>query len=281
MESCGATTRQTRAEKAAARYRKGRSRRAYKLRKDIQSGMASVQLPDVCPSCRGLLDLQDLYRGFVHSGPALCKRKAIYPKPGSATYQDVKKQNEFLLKTVFDGKGNYLYHRDCIRAVYGVGTQRLARLRKPIQDQVSKPVEYLPRQIVIQRQRQSDVVLPTHCVQASQKWLETQSDSALIPCRKQPTCHGNARKKSNHSKSGVVLQRFLDFVDKIQHQMDEKKGVMGKPSTLIASSHRFVLPTKMTLSMTTSASEVSYMNLTALSPWMDLARSLWVQCSTG
>ena len=46
--------------------------------------------------------------------------------------------------------------------------------------------------------------------------------------------------------------------------MDEKKGVMGKP-TLIVSSHTFVLPTKMTLNMTTSASEASYTNLTALS----------------
>lgn len=128
----------------------------------------------------------------MHTGPALRKRKAIYPKPGLASYRDVKRQNEFLLKTMFNEKGNYLYHRDCICAAYGVGTQQLARLGKALQDQALDPVEHLPRQTVIQRQRQSDIVLPPDCVQTGQNWLESQSDDAQIPCRKQPTRHGNA-----------------------------------------------------------------------------------------
>ena len=117
----------------------------------------------VCSICR-------IYTEALYTlCPALRKCKAIYPKPGSVSYRDVKKQNQFLLKTVFDGKGNYLYHQDCSRAAYGVGTQWLARLRKAIQDQANDPVEYLLRQVVIRRKRQSDVVLPTHCMQASQK----------------------------------------------------------------------------------------------------------------
>ena len=90
-----------------------------------------------------LLDLGDMYTGFVHTGQALQKRK-IYPKPGKTTYGDVKSQNEFLLRTMFDGKGNDVYHRNCVRAAYGVSTQRLARLRKAIQTQTGE-LSYLPK----------------------------------------------------------------------------------------------------------------------------------------
>ena len=43
-----------------------------------------------------LLELRNIYRGLVHSGQALRKRRAIYPKPGEATHQDIKKQTNFL-----------------------------------------------------------------------------------------------------------------------------------------------------------------------------------------
>lgn len=41
--------------------------------------------------------------------------------------------------STFDGKGNYLYHCDCIQCAFDVGTQRLASLRKVIQQQSSCP----------------------------------------------------------------------------------------------------------------------------------------------
>ena len=140
----------------------------------------------------------------------------------------MKSQNEFLLKTVFDGKGNYMYHRNCVRAAYGVSTQRLARLRKAIQIQTGEPIEYLSKQRVIEGQRRSDVVLPTHCEQTSRAWVDSQSEDALIPCRKQPTRHGNARKRSNHSKSEAVRKRFVDFVDKNSASNGRKEGSHGK-----------------------------------------------------
>ena len=74
---------------------------------------------------------------------------------------------------------------------------------------------------------------------------------------------------------------FLTLLIKTRHQMDGKKGVMAKPITLIANLHRFVLPTKMTLSMNTNVSEVCYVSSIALSLRMGLAQFLWVQCSTG
>ena len=142
----------------------GKARHAYRLRKDIHVGMKTTserscdEDSNVWFSCQGLLDLRDMFRGLVHTGQALRKRKRIYPKPGMATYRDVKRQNEFLLKAVFDGKGNYVHHRDCIRAAYGVSMQRLARLWKAVQVETSEPIEYLPKQSVVQHQRRSDVI---------------------------------------------------------------------------------------------------------------------------
>ena len=160
-----------------------------------------VRAATACWICRTCT--QALYTGLVHTGQALRRCKKVYPKPAGATYRDVKSQNEFLLKVVFYGKGNYVYHRNCIRAAHGVNTQRLARLRKAVQVQSSEPIEYLPKQTVLQCQRRSDVVLPLHCDQATSTWLHSRREDALILFRKQPTRHGKARKQSNHSKSNV------------------------------------------------------------------------------
>lgn len=105
-----------------------------------------VRAATACWICRTCT--QALYTGLVHTGQALRRCKKVYPKPAGATYRDVKSQNEFLLKVVFYGKGNYVYHRNCIRAAHGVNTQRLARLRKAVQVQSSEPIEYLPKQTV-------------------------------------------------------------------------------------------------------------------------------------
>ena len=68
----------------------------------------------ICSSCKTILDLREIFGGLVHTGQELRRRRAIYPKSGRAAYPDVKKQNEFISKSVFDGKGNYLYHRGLI-----------------------------------------------------------------------------------------------------------------------------------------------------------------------
>ena len=59
-------------------------------------------------ACRSLLDLKDVLRSFVHGGRALQRRRAIYLRPADTAYHDLTKQNELLVKSEFDGKGNYL-----------------------------------------------------------------------------------------------------------------------------------------------------------------------------
>ena len=63
----------------------------------------------VCAACKTLLDLKE---SFVHSGRSLKQRRAIHWKPANGvyyhSYYDLKKQNEFLVKSVFDGNGNFL-----------------------------------------------------------------------------------------------------------------------------------------------------------------------------
>ena len=115
--------------RAAQTFREGHSRTAYRPRGTITAGMNSPEgiqhagTSGVCHHCESLLDLRDIFNSFVHTGRDLKRRKAGYPKSGDASYRNVKQQNEYLLKMVFDGKGNYLYHRDCIRCAFNVGTQ--------------------------------------------------------------------------------------------------------------------------------------------------------------
>ena len=78
-------------------------------------------------------------KSFVHAGRDLKRGRTGYPKPKDASYRNIKQQNDYLLKTIFDGKGNYLYDRNCIRCAFDIGTQQLARLRKVIQEQSTCP----------------------------------------------------------------------------------------------------------------------------------------------
>ena len=127
-----------------------------------------------------------MFQSFVHSGRALARQRAIYLKSADTAYYDLTKRNEFLVKSVFDGKGNYLYHCDCIRGAFGVSNQRLSRLRKAIQIETSDPTELVQKQEILSRKRFSDVVLPRNCEQPARKWLDSQPKDVPVQCKKHP-----------------------------------------------------------------------------------------------
>lgn len=224
----------SRTKKAAETFRSGRSRQPYRLRKEIVRGIAATRsgsdsnADGVCVQCRTLRDLKDVFQRFVHTGRALVRRRAIYQKPADTAYYDLSKQNEFLIKSVFDGKGNYLYHRDCIRAAFGVSNQRLSRLRKCIQVETNDPTEEVQKQEIVLKKRFSDVVLPRNCEQPARMWVNSQPDDFPLRCHKHPRRHGNARKPSNRGRSGDIKERFLLFVDSNSASNGRKEGSHGK-----------------------------------------------------
>ena len=224
------TSRTQRRSKAANLFKAGQSRQPYGVRKDIVKGMKSSSASEKseCSKCSSLLDLKEVFQSLVHSGGNLRRRKAINPKPASASYRDLTKQNDFLLKAVFDAKGNYLYHRDCIRSAFGISNQRLSRLRKVVQAESSGPTEYIVKQDIFKRNRMSDVVLPRDCDQITKHWLDEQPDDIPIECKNRPGHHGNAKKQSNHAKSDDILEQFLVFVDNNSTSNGRKEGSYDK-----------------------------------------------------
>lgn len=219
---------------AAKCYCEGRSRRAYCLRKDISEGLNSttgtgrkggkLKVDGVCADCSSLTDFRDIFQSFVSSGSNLKKRMKAYSKPRGSVYRNVKEQNSFLLKTVFDAKGNYIYHRDCIRNAFDIGTARLARIRKVVQQQSSQPFLQVEKEKV---SRYSDVVLPQGCDMAASTWLLSQPERSIVTCRNDPARHGNAGKRSNNAKSQAVLNKFLEFVDSNSAPNGRREGSHG------------------------------------------------------
>lgn len=233
LEHVSMTSRAQRRSKAANLFKAGQSRQPYVVRKDIVKGMKSSSAGNPseigeCSKCSSLLDLKEVFQSLVHCGGNLHRRKAIYPKPASASYRNLTKQNDFLLKSVFDAKGNYLYHRDCIRSAFGISNQRLSRLRKCVQVESTGATEYLAKKDIFKRNRTSDVVLPDGCDQVTKLWLDKQPDDVPIECKSRPGRHGNAKRPSNHAKSNDILERFLDFVDKNSAPNGRKEGSYGK-----------------------------------------------------
>ena len=222
-----------RAVRAADLYCQGRSRRPYSLRRKIVAGMKSrfrdgegsseSNRSGVCVQCKVLGDLRSIFDSFVHSRADLKRRRKIYHKPEGASYRNITAQNNYLLKTMFDGTGHYLYHRDCIQAALDVGSARLARLRKTVQDQSSHPFVHKAREEVT---HYSDVVLPKGCELPVSTWLQSQPEGAAVACRN-TTRHGNAGKRSHNAKNEVILKRFLEFVDLNSSPNGRKEGSHG------------------------------------------------------
>lgn len=135
--------------------------------------------------------------------------RKIHPKAAGASYPSIEVQNHYLLKTVFDGTGNYIYHRDSIRATFDVGSARLACLRKLVQEARSRPFVEKSR---VEVTHYSDVVLPKGCELPASTWLQQQPEQARVMCRNTKR-HSNAEKRSHNAKDEGILNRFFMFVD--------------------------------------------------------------------
>ena len=81
-----------RAKQAVKHYSKGRSRTAYRVRKDIADGLkkssvedGSSELGTTCSLCQSLLDLTSIFKSFLHqrkelrNARLLILRKEICP----------------------------------------------------------------------------------------------------------------------------------------------------------------------------------------------------------
>ena len=78
--------------------------------------MLSVELMKLyaCSASTSYIDLCSIFDSLVYSGRDLKRRKAIYPKPAGSSYANEEQYN-YLIRTVFDGKGNHLYNQNCVR----------------------------------------------------------------------------------------------------------------------------------------------------------------------
>ena len=178
-----------------------------------------MQMELVSLVCAYNASLYLIFDSFVHSGRELKRRKKIYPKPTGSSYAHVKEQNNYLIKTIFDGKGNYLYHRYCVKCAFGVSTSRLTRLRKVVQQQSSFPFVVKAKEHV---SRYSDIVLPLDCDVQPSAWLQEQPDGATVVCRNKLTRHGNSCKISHNAKT-----EFIEFVDMNSAPNGRKEGSHG------------------------------------------------------
>jgi hypothetical protein len=215
-----------RAQLSAKHYSEGQSRNAYRVRRDIGAGLGKAKQPGnngPCSRCQSLLELKGTFASMVHQGRELRRRKRAYAKRKETPYYDCKEQNELLIKSVFDPMGNYVYHWDCVMTVFKIGSARLARLRKIVQEKKSGTVTVQKESVP----KVSDIVLPMDCSLTEAAWLDKQPAGSDIVCRSHPERHGNACRKSNNAKSSAIVQKFLDFVDSNSESNGRKEGSHG------------------------------------------------------
>ena len=235
MASCSTTprpmTRDGRRRRSAELYRKGKSRGPYALSKTLNSAVNSSQSegdePEqiqvgtnrdiaVCSKCKpALLRHEDMFKSLKKQGSSLKKVKKVNPRPKRANFQhyrDLKSQNDWLRSNVLDAVGNYLYCSSCIRAVFGVSKQRLARQQSVKQSASKKPIQQLTKSAVEEQKLNEFTVMPSECDDAFSNWWKGLQADAIVNVRYPHEQHGLARRISNSAKKDEKT-RFLEFVD--------------------------------------------------------------------
>ncbi len=155
------------------------------------------------------------FKGMVHRGGDLRRRKSINPHPkrsGFIHYRDIVRQNEWLRATVFDSLGNYLYCNSCVRAAFGVSKDRLTRQRNIKCRENQEPTTEMSKAEVEQQRLGEYIIMPPAVETSFSKWWRTVPPSTTVEVRTPHARHGNAGKPS-HAAKPTFLERFLEFVD--------------------------------------------------------------------
>ena len=114
------------------------------LRRSLEEASSSSVGTSVCSQCAPVLSrYSDTFKGMVHQGSDLRRKKAINPHPkrvDTTHYRDLVKQNDWLRQNLFDSLGNYLYCCTCVHAALGVSKDRLTRQRNIKRQQSQNPI---------------------------------------------------------------------------------------------------------------------------------------------
>ena len=220
--------RKTRREELKDNYLSGKGRKSYthspalnsSLEEDAEqpgpsganssgaNSCGAVASSSVCTKCRPILSrYSGIFKGLVHQGSELKKRKRLNPhpkRPDTTHYRDLNRQNDWIREN--------LYCCPCIRASLGVSRQRLARQRGIKRRQFQEPLRDMTKAEVEEESVSEYVVMPASLEIGFKEWWVSLEPSHTVMVRYPHARHGNAGRKSNSCKSSV-MQDFLSFVD--------------------------------------------------------------------
>ena len=211
-------TRKERREQQRAAYLDGRASRPHSHTRTLRRSLEEVPTSSsgVCAQCDPVLSrhVSD-FKGMVHRGSDLKRRKSINPNPkrGDFTqYRDVVRQNEWLRSNVFDSLGNYLYCSACIRASFGVSKARLTRQRNIKRKECQQPTIEMTKSEVEEERLGQYVLMPSALDLSFKMWWRSLEPSATVEVRYPHARHGNGGKISHAAKT-TTHEEFIRFVD--------------------------------------------------------------------
>ena len=146
-------------------YMDGRSRKAYKLRKDIDTAQKCMGPPphmpeQVCHTCTvALFRVQLSLFGLKRQGSEI-KRRRVPTNEDKQHYRNLVARYEWLCANVFDATGNYLFCQQCITAALQISKQRLVGQRCVKRNQYQKPVVEMSMENARAEKLNSFVLMP-------------------------------------------------------------------------------------------------------------------------
>ena len=125
-----------------------------------------------------------MFKGIVHQGTELKKRKKINPTPKRPEvdlthYRDITGQNEWIRANMFDSLGNYLYCYNCIISSLGISKDRLTHQRKIKREESQHPIVQMSKSDVEEQCLGNYVIMPAEIEFSFKTWWRSLDHKLL------------------------------------------------------------------------------------------------------
>ena len=136
-------------------------------------------------------------------------------------------QNRWLLDNIFDQAGNYSCCSRCVISVLGVGSARLARLRKLKKNFLAQPSFDLVPKSSLSQEELACVEVPSDVNLDRESWLKSLPPHTEVRVWRRAQwqlSHGLKGRASNNAKQQHTLEQFLSFFDSVSKIMVVRAG---------------------------------------------------------
>ena len=166
------------------------------------NGRTCVCPPDAAQKCCGDATCAVQLSKIVAGAVVALRTPQEKINTGINTKYNLARLRSYLLQHAFGPTGNYLVHMFCLRAMFNVGCDFLARCHKIAIATAGAPTEIITKTVFVQRKlTREEVIVPDECETSVQHYLDSLQADDKLTVMSRPPSHGLTGRPGNRAKT--------------------------------------------------------------------------------